>query len=332
MHHPIALTAVSLIAFALGAAPAHAQFKDVGPERDDAQAIAYVFSRGIVSGYPDGTFRPDATINRAEFAKISVLFYWKGEKQYADMCNSVHFDDVPRGMWFFHFVCSAKDQEIVEGYPGTRIYGPDRLISVAEASKMITKAFKIIPEPVEGPWYAQYVRVLANRRALPVSLPELDRPITRGQVAEIFFRLETNTDVLDTLTYEQMMGEETDTNPCTAPPAARPIGDTVNPIAPEYERLEWLGPIFTASDCGKSRLKALYGDLSGTTTIRLVLRKAPSWELYNALYAIGFAPTSGTATAESKEWSTTRPTTYRELLELLPYADEMSGDDCISCG
>ncbi len=110
---------------------AHAQFTDVRHTRSDAAGIAYVYSRGIVGGYTDGTFRPDGTINRAEFAKIASLFFWGGEKRYPDMCNTVHFDDVPRTAWFFHYVCSAKDQAIVEGYPGTLLYKPEKTISVA---------------------------------------------------------------------------------------------------------------------------------------------------------------------------------------------------------
>ncbi|MDW5300068.1 MAG: S-layer homology domain-containing protein, partial [Sedimentibacter sp.] len=34
--------------------------------------IEYLIGRGSINGYPDGTFRPDGTITRAEFVKIAL--------------------------------------------------------------------------------------------------------------------------------------------------------------------------------------------------------------------------------------------------------------------
>jgi hypothetical protein len=317
----------------LGFVTAHAQFSDVQPSRTDAAAIAHVFSRGIVSGYPDGTFHPDARINRAEFAKIAVLMFWNGEQRFADMCDSVQFDDVPRGPWFFHYICSAKDQGIVEGYGGGRIFGPGNDIRVEEAAKMITKAFKIQTQPGEL-WYAQYIRALADRHALPVNLPKLGTPITRGQIAEIVSRLDTNDISKPSLTYAQMTGEaDHATDPCTASPDDSGIGDLRNPVADKYIKLTKLGQLFTAADCGPERLRALYGDLSGhISDLQIVLKTAPSSALYNTLYGLGFAPTDGNDTAKSKVWLLTTTVTYEKLLKLLPYAQEMNYDDCTRCG
>lgn len=331
LHSPLLALAAALSLFA--AVPAYAQFSDVSASRSDAEAIAYVFSRGIVKGYANGTFRPDASINRAEFAKISVLMFWNGEQRYADMCNSVHFDDVPRGQWFFHFICSAKDQGIVEGYAGSRTFGPGNSITVAEAAKMITKAFKIQTNGGDGPWYAPYIRVLAERHALPLNLPALHEPLTRGQLAEIVYRLGTNDTEKPTLTYGLLTGEANSDDPCTAWPETKDNGDVTNPVAAAYARLPGLGPIFTASDCGSDRLHDLYGDLEGKVSdLRIVLKKAPSSGLYNALYAVGFAPTSGNDSAASLHWEVTGTVTIEELLTLKPYARELSYDDCDRCG
>jgi len=169
----------------LGIDPTYAPFTDVPLSHTHADAISYVKEEGIVSGYPDGTFRAESTINRAEFAKIASQVYWEGEIDSINMCDSVHFDDVPRGTWFFHFVCSAKDHEIISGYPGTRIYAPEKSITVAEAAKMIVKAFTLQSTETD-------IETLSQHAALPVSLPALDQPITRGQVAEMFYRIKTN--------------------------------------------------------------------------------------------------------------------------------------------
>ncbi len=56
----------------LSAQTTHATFSDVSSKYPYSEAILYMQSSGIVSGYLDGTFRPNAKINRAEFTKIVV--------------------------------------------------------------------------------------------------------------------------------------------------------------------------------------------------------------------------------------------------------------------
>jgi hypothetical protein len=253
--------------------------------------------------------------------------YWDGEQAKADMCDSAHFDDVQRGQWFFHYVCSAKDHGIVEGYPGTRTFGPDRSITVAEASKMIVNAFKITTAAGEGPWYAPYIRSLASRHALPLNLPALDASLTRGQLAEIAYRLGTNDTTKPTLTYGLMTSEGNSTDPCVAYPEQTATGDVSNPVASTYARLKKLGPIFTALDCGNIRLHELYGDLSGkVSALRIVLRNPPSNGLYNALYGIGFAPINSSVAATSLQWQLTDPVTIGQLLTLKAFESELSYD------
>ena len=51
---------------------ASAAFSDVSVSTQYADAIKYAETNGIVSGYPDGSFKPLSRINRAEFTKIIV--------------------------------------------------------------------------------------------------------------------------------------------------------------------------------------------------------------------------------------------------------------------
>jgi len=81
-------------------------------------AIDYVQSRGIVSGYPDGLYRPDDAINRAEFTKI--LVGGKVTERQLKECVAVlpsPFPDVVAGDWFAPYVCAAKHGGIIAGYP-----------------------------------------------------------------------------------------------------------------------------------------------------------------------------------------------------------------------
>ena len=68
----------------------------VGTDCEDA--VARLSALSILAGYPDGTFRPDQPVTRAEFAKIIVSALGVGEAaQYA--AGATKFADVPVDHW-----------------------------------------------------------------------------------------------------------------------------------------------------------------------------------------------------------------------------------------
>ena len=59
--------------------------------------------KNIISGYSDGSFKPDNSVTRAEFAKIIALAFGLQEK------NELNYDDVKAGNWYYPYLeCSAK--------------------------------------------------------------------------------------------------------------------------------------------------------------------------------------------------------------------------------
>src|SRR3989344_1465078 len=143
-------------------------------------AIHYVQDQGSVRGYPDGTYRPDQPINRAEFVKIIV------ESAFPGSIGADCFPDV-RDQWFAPFVCTAKDKGFVGGYPdGT--FKPDRRVNFAEAAKIIVTGFALptVSDPV---WYKPFTDALRERNAVPPSIAELDQELTRGEMAAIIYAL-----------------------------------------------------------------------------------------------------------------------------------------------
>lgn len=103
-----------------------------------AQAnISKLVRQGGVSGYPDGTFQPDNTITRAEFAAILVkAFHLTGQegKVFADTA----------GHWAKDYIAAAADNGIVGGYDADT-FGPDDLITREQMAVMIVKAAKLTP-------------------------------------------------------------------------------------------------------------------------------------------------------------------------------------------
>lgn len=103
-------------------------------------AVSTLSRMGILGGYADGTFRPDATITRAEFAKIAVSFF-----KYKDIASENIFTDVVRGSWYESFVTAAAEIGLIEGYEdGT--FRPDASITRAEACTIINRTLGRAPD------------------------------------------------------------------------------------------------------------------------------------------------------------------------------------------
>lgn len=126
--------------------------------------IKYIGDQGIVQGYDDGTYKPDALINRAEFTKIIIGAKLRGAPlPEAGNC----FKDI-NDEWFAIFVCYAKDQGIIQGYDDGN-FRPTNNISIAEASKIIVGGLldgkATATEGVE--WYVPYMEMLAYIESVP---------------------------------------------------------------------------------------------------------------------------------------------------------------------
>lgn len=106
-------------------------FSDVDKNRWSITAISYLEQVGIIKGYPDGSFRPDADITRAEFAAMASKFadLKEGDKT---------FKDLDRDHWAYDLVKRAASAGWIHGYPdGT--FKADKKISRAEVVSITNK-------------------------------------------------------------------------------------------------------------------------------------------------------------------------------------------------
>ena len=114
-------------------------FSDVSSTAWYNNAISTLTNMGIISGYPDGTFRPNAGITRAEFAKIAVSFFDVN----VDNTLGSKFSDVG-GAWYTKYINLAAELNIVNGYAdGT--FRPNNLITRAEAMKIVNNTLRRTP-------------------------------------------------------------------------------------------------------------------------------------------------------------------------------------------
>ena len=106
--------------------------------------VAKLVALGIISGFPDGTYRPGEPVTRAQFAKIIVTALGVDETA-GFAADDTKFEDVAADHWAAGFVNVAVDLGIIAGYPdGTFL--PEREVSYAEAIKMIVAALGYTPK------------------------------------------------------------------------------------------------------------------------------------------------------------------------------------------
>ena len=102
-------------------------------------AISTLSDLGIITGYEDGTFRPNASISRAEFVTIATRFF-----DYAAEYEGT-FSDVSYSSWYADFVQAAVDMGLVNGYEnGT--FRPNASITRAEAVAIVNRVLLRRPD------------------------------------------------------------------------------------------------------------------------------------------------------------------------------------------
>ena len=89
----------------------------------------------VVVGYPDGLYKPNRNISRAEFATMLVKGFNLDD---CDMERSNLFSDVPRNNWANAAITKAVDEDLLKGYPNGQ-FRPNNHVTRAEALTSIAK-------------------------------------------------------------------------------------------------------------------------------------------------------------------------------------------------
>lgn len=150
----IALLTVALFLFTFAIPAGAATFSDLSGSKA-TKDIYRLNALGIINGYPDGSFKPDANITRAEFAVIAMSA--AGLKNSADILknNASKFSDVKAGEWYTGWVNLAASQGYIAGYPdGT--FKPNANISYAECITILVRILGY-NEKLPGVWPTEYI-------------------------------------------------------------------------------------------------------------------------------------------------------------------------------
>ena len=165
------------------------------------ESIVQLLARNWVSGYPDSSFRPNASVTRAEFAALIA-------KAFANMPpvrSGITFKDVPSKYWANSAIQVAYRAGFISGYPD-RTFKPNQVIPRVEALVALVSGlkYKVSPTPSEIlskyfddaaqiPNYAVEAIAAATQKRIVVNYPNIKRlnpsqHATRAEIATFICR------------------------------------------------------------------------------------------------------------------------------------------------
>lgn len=159
--------------------------------------IRALVSRSFITGFPDGTFKPEAPLNRAQYAAIIAKTFDLPLRQPA-----ANFTDVPQSFWAYDAIVKANRMGFITGFPdGTfrpglnlsRVQAIVSLISGLGLTGGAPTALSLYGDRAEIPSYAADKVATATQRRMVVNYPNVSqlRPvqeITRAEIAALVYQ------------------------------------------------------------------------------------------------------------------------------------------------
>ncbi len=175
-------------------------FSDVSSGDSDCAAIGYVNSIGAMTGNPDGTFQPNALLQRDQIAKIVLI----AARLYVDgtnYCTSAPFPDVTPQDWAFQYICAASSEGLVTGYqsgPDQGFYRSARNVDRVEFLAILIRSLgDQVPDNSStsysdvpaGQWFSGYAKYAMDHALFTGSTLNPTAFMTRGEVAGVIYNL-----------------------------------------------------------------------------------------------------------------------------------------------
>ncbi len=164
-----------------------ASYSDVATDAGYAESVANLSAIGILTGYDDGTFKPDANITRAEVATV-VVRAMAQEAAANSSKGATQFTDVAADHWASGYinVASAGSTAFINGM-GDGTFAPDANVTYAQTIKMLVSAIGYGDFGIQyGGWPTGYITAAKNLGILDgITGANADDLATRGLVAQL---------------------------------------------------------------------------------------------------------------------------------------------------
>ncbi|WP_158232084.1 S-layer homology domain-containing protein [Sporosarcina sp. P16b] len=175
-------------------------FKDVKPGVHYYEPVLELAGRGVVKGYDDGTYRPNASVTRAQSAKILAHVLDLDTTNVKDP----GFSDVKKGTPYYGPIAALAQAGYIKGYEenGVKTFKPNDNLKRSQMAKILTLGFDLEEsalaanrfkdvKPTDA--YAGYVAALLALDITTGTTPTTFAPnglVTRGQMATFVVRTE----------------------------------------------------------------------------------------------------------------------------------------------
>ena len=173
-----------------------------------ASQINLLSEQGVIVGYPDGTFKPDANVTRAEFAAMAIRALGQ---QHTKIAQPITYADVDENYWAYQDIQKAVYFDLISNSKENDLFRPEDSVSRAESLSVAVNALTtetISPDKAKEvierryidansipEWFlipagkAEILGMIVVAPSAKKAALEADRPATRAEVAAILFKM-----------------------------------------------------------------------------------------------------------------------------------------------
>ncbi|HYE12003.1 MAG TPA: S-layer homology domain-containing protein [Patescibacteria group bacterium] len=153
-------------------------------------AVKFLIDKKVLTGYSDGTFKPENYITRAEIA-VAVAKMTNRTNDLENMAKENKFSDLTGYDWAKGYINAAADGGLIKGITSTT-FEPGRNINYAELITMLIRTKSGAASELEGygTWPNNYIQYAQMYNMLgDVAVSDWNAPATRGDTAKLMYRM-----------------------------------------------------------------------------------------------------------------------------------------------
>ena len=178
----------SLLVVPAGAASAATtRFSDI-TDNYTATAVETLRLMGVLDGYGDGTFRPNAVLTRAQFCKMAV-YAMNGSSELGRYSTVTIFPDVKPSLWAASYINMAAKKGVIAGFADGK-FKPNQTVTAGQAVTILMRGLGYKDENMGGVWPQGYMAEAQTCGLLKsTGITSAYSALTRGQAAKLFLNL-----------------------------------------------------------------------------------------------------------------------------------------------
>ena len=183
----VSMLASLLVVPAGAASAATTRFSDI-TDNYTATAVETLRLMGVLDGYGDGTFRPNAVLTRAQFCKMAV-YAMDGSSELGRYSTVTIFPDVKPSLWAASYINMAAKKGVIAGFADGK-FKPNQTVTAGQAVTILMRGLGYKDENMGGVWPQGYMGEAQTCGLLKsTGITSAYSALTRGQAAKLFLNL-----------------------------------------------------------------------------------------------------------------------------------------------